>query len=160
VVHLAQRPELRRQIIDDPKQLPVVLEEILRFDSPVQYLTRTATRDVEIHGKVIPEGARVLAMYASANRDERVFENAEEFDPSRPTKRHLAFGEGIHFCIGAGLGRLEARIAVELLLESFPDYEIDGDPVRFHHSHFRRFASVPFKFDMAKRRAAAEAGTA
>jgi cytochrome P450 len=114
------------------------VEEILRLESPAQGLFRTATRDVEVAGTSIPAGARLMVHYGSANRDAAVFADAEAFAPGRSDgDRHLAFGKGIHFCLGAPLARLELRIALPLLLERLPglrlgaEEERERDPIFF-----------------------------
>lgn len=109
-------PHLRDHLLD-PEQAPRAIEEILRLELPAQGLFRTAMRDTEIGGIAIPAGARIMAHFASANRDACVFAEADTFDPDRPDlARHIAFGKGIHFCIGAPLARLELGIALPALL--------------------------------------------
>ena len=95
---------------------------------------RTATSDFDLHGGTIPAGGRVVLIYASANRDERKFPNPDALDFDRPPGRHLAFGEGIHHCIGAPLARLEGRIGLDVLLRRIPEYEVAG-PVQRMHTH-------------------------
>ncbi len=131
-VLLAQRPDLRADLADEPSVLPVALEESLRFESPTQLLPRRTTRDVELHDTVIAAGTRVLLVWGAANRDEREFPYAERFAVDRSESRHLAFGQGIHFCLGAALARLEARVAFEELLGRIPLYQVVGmpEPVR------------------------------
>jgi cytochrome P450 len=97
---------------------------MLRYDSPVQFNARTATRDVEMNGQRVPKGARVIVLFGSANRDERQFEDPDRLDVTRKIRRHLGFGEGIHHCIGAPLARLESRVALETLLTRIPEYGI------------------------------------
>jgi len=124
VAVLGDRPALRARLRASRSDVPAVVEEVLRFDSPVRALTRTTTRPVERHGTAIPEGARVVVLYGSANRDERAFRDPDRFDPDRAEDRHLAFGVGIHYCLGAALARLEARVAFEELLARVPDYAV------------------------------------
>jgi cytochrome P450 len=115
-------------VVRRPDVIPAVVEEALRFDSPVMGMLRTTTEDVHIAGVDIPAGARVQLMFSSANRDESVFERGGEFNFLRTTSPpHLAFGHGIHFCIGAALGRLECRVALALLTGSFPDLALCTD---------------------------------
>lgn len=130
---LAKYPNERARLARDFSAIPPAVEEILRFDAPVSNEARTTTRDVEINGCVIPEGKQVLLVYGSANRDESKFEAAGQLNLSRPPKRHLAFGEGIHQCIGAPLARLEARIALEEILTRVPNYKVVG-PLEWYHS--------------------------
>jgi cytochrome P450 len=113
---LLDHPEQLERVQADPRRLPNMIEEVLRFDSPVQFIFRRTTRPVEIAGTKIPEDASVTVLLASANRDERQFEDPDRFDITRDTKGHMSFGLGVHFCLGASLARLEARIAFEALL--------------------------------------------
>jgi len=107
-----------RQLLLDPEQAPRAIEEILRLESPAQGLFRTAMRDTELGGVTIPAGARIMVHFASANRDECIFAKADAFEPDRADLvRHIAFGKGIHFCIGAPLARLELAIALPALLK-------------------------------------------
>ena len=101
------------------------VEEMLRWVSPIKNMTRTATVDVELHGTTIAAGDKVLLLYEAANRDERAFTDPDRFDIHRPTGQSLAFGHGIHFCLGAALARLEGRVVLEEVLERFPDWEVD-----------------------------------
>jgi cytochrome P450 len=103
-----------------------VIEEALRLETPVQYLARTAKTDVDLHGQTIPAGSRVILMYGAANRDSARWEDADTLDPHREPKRNLAFGEGIHFCMGAPLARLEGKILLPAFGRAVTDYEITG----------------------------------
>ena len=134
---LHEHPDLRRQLAGNPSLLPQAIEEFLRYESPIQNLARTSTRDVTIHDEVIPAGERVLLLFGSANRDEQRYERPEVLEITRDAKRHLAFGEGIHFCLGAPLARLEAQVALRAVLRSIPDYEISG-PVQRLRAHTTR----------------------
>jgi len=115
-VLLAEHPDQRRMLARDPSLLDGAIEEMLRFESPAQALPRRLTREAVLHGQTLPEGAQLFLLWGSANRDEREFEDPDRFDVRRRIKRHLAFGQGIHFCLGANLARLEARVALEALL--------------------------------------------
>jgi cytochrome P450 len=108
--------------VDDPSLIASAVEECLRFDSPVQGLARTLTRDVTLHGTSLAKGDQVLLLFASANRDGRRIPEPERFDVTRDPNPHVAFGFGAHYCLGASLARLEARVAFEELLARFPDY--------------------------------------
>ncbi len=117
---LLDHPDQLARVRDDPGLLPGVVEETLRYDPPIQFLFRRATRDVEIGGVVIRENEIVVPLIGSANRDESQFPRPEEFDVTRNTLGHLSFGFGLHFCLGAALARLEARAALEALLPELP----------------------------------------
>ena len=144
ILLLERHREARRALIEDPSLIPSAVEEILRFDSPVQGLSRVTTRDVVVQDVTIPKGARVHLLYASANRDARVFTNPDVFDIRRQSNNHLAFGFGIHFCLGASLARLEMRIGLETLLARAPNYRLDLDGVnRLPSDTNRGFASLP-----------------
>jgi cytochrome P450 len=119
---LAAHPEARAEIVADMSLLPNAIEEVLRFEGPAQTLTRTTTVDAHVRGYTIAAGEKVMLLLAAANRDPRVFDDAERFDIHRVTRKHIAFGSGIHFCMGANLARLEARVAFEELLGRFPKY--------------------------------------
>lgn len=120
---LANHPDQWRSLQRDPSRAPNVIEEALRLSTPTQGVFRIATRDHELEGVHIPKGARLVIVFASANRDEALYADADAFDPDRTGLRdHLAFGKGIHFCLGAALSRLEGRVALEELarrLDSF-----------------------------------------
>jgi len=143
---LAERPELWAWLRERPERIPVAVEEFLRVVSPAQGLSRTATRDVELRGKTIPEGSAVHILFSSANRDEEVFERADELDLDRSPNRHLAFGFGVHFCLGAKLARLEARVALEELLALLPAFELACDRVpRTRSPLIRGLAALPVR---------------
>lgn len=125
LVLLARDRDARRRLARDPARIPAAIEEMLRFESPVQSLARRARRDASLHGTTIPAGSEVRLLWGAANRDEREFERPDAFEIEREVRRHLAFGHGIHFCLGAGLARLEARIAFEEILARWPDHEIE-----------------------------------
>jgi cytochrome P450 len=149
---LDQHPDQRKQLLDDPSLLPVAIEEFLRFESPVQGLSRTLQRDVVLHGRRMMEGELVLLLYASANRDERRIEDPERFDILRNEKAHLAFGFGTHFCLGASLARLEARIALEELVARLPDIRVDrASSERLGGGVVRGWATLPIEFEAAGR---------
>ncbi len=142
---LGREPELREWLARDPSRLGPAIEEFLRFESPAPGLSRVATRDVEVGGVTIPEGSRVHMLFASANRDETVFERADRVDAQRHPNPHLAFGLGVHFCLGASLARLELRIGLEEFLRRFPRYELDeGRAERLRSEVARGFVKLPF----------------
>ena len=121
-------------MIDDPSLLPATIEESLRYRSPTQYMVRSTTRDVERHGRTIPEGDRVVMLIGAANHDPRRFDDPGRFDIDRPISQHLAFGFGVHFCLGARLARLEARVAMEEIHARLPDYEVEETGVSVVHA--------------------------
>ena len=117
---LLAHPSQARGLAADPTRVPRAIEETLRFDSPVQYVARVATRDVELRGQRISKGGEIVAFLGSANRDERRFADPDRFDPERDARGHLGFGHGAHFCLGASLARLEANTALSALAPELP----------------------------------------
>jgi cytochrome P450 family 142 subfamily A polypeptide 1 len=117
---LIRHPDQRRLLRDDPARIPRAVEEMLRWVTPIQNMNRTATRDVELRGRTIRAGDKLLLLYPSANRDESVFTDPFRFDVGRDPNPHLAFGFGAHFCLGASLARLELRVLFEELLAGLP----------------------------------------
>lgn len=129
---LLGRSGMWEELREDPSLIENAVEEILRFDTSVPAWRRSTTRPVEISGVEVPEGARLMLLLASANRDERVFEVPDEFDIRRENAaKHIAFSHGIHFCLGAPLARLEARIAFELLTQRLPDLRLSSPDQEF-----------------------------
>lgn len=141
-------PALRDHLLDE-EIAPKAIEEILRLESPAQGLFRVTTSEVELGGTVLPQGARVMAHFASANRDACVFADPDGYDPAREDiGRHLAFGKGIHFCMGAPLGRLELRVALPMLLRRLPGLRPGSEPARRERVFFARgFTSLPVEWD-------------
>ncbi|HSN10787.1 MAG TPA: cytochrome P450 [Propionibacteriaceae bacterium] len=135
-------PEQRRLLAEDPSLMAAAVEEALRYDAPIQHMLRVATRDVELHGTQVPAGTRVMLTYGAANHDDAVFERAEEFDIGRPRRRHFAFGEGIHHCLGADLARSEARIALEEIFARLPNWRVVGPNVRLRKENQRGFRTL------------------
>jgi len=136
----------RRTVLSDNTMsvLVPVLEELLRWATPVMHFRRTVTRDVEIRGQHIPAGDWVLLHYLSANRDEEVFDRADEFDVTRPDAGHAAFGGGgVHFCLGAQLARLELRVLLEELYPNVPGLTVTGPPDRLRSSFFHGIKRLP-----------------
>ncbi len=146
--NLDQRALLRA----DPTLLKGAIEEIARLASPVQGLARMTTRDVKLHGKVIPRDRKVMLLYAAGNRDEREFgPSAPNFEIKRKIRRHLTFGYGAHHCIGAAIARLQVTIALEELLARCPDFMVDVAAAQFSPGHFvRRYGSMPFLAEGAR----------
>lgn len=124
IVALDENPRELARLRANPALIGPAIEEVLRWRSPVQAVFRRTREAVELHGQTIPPGRLVLAMVGSANRDPRVFPDPDRFDIGRDPNPHLAFGHGIHFCVGAPLARLEARVALPLLLERLGDFEL------------------------------------
>jgi cytochrome P450 len=114
---LQERPDLLDELRARPERLPAMVDELLRLEPPVNCLARTAREDIELHGQKVRKGDVVMVFYASANRDPRHFERPDEFDASRRPNDHVAFGHGIHYCLGSHLARLEARVGLEALGE-------------------------------------------
>ena len=123
---LAEHPEQRRQLVENPALIPQAIEELLRFEPPAPHVARYVTRDVEIHGQIVPEGSVMMLLIGAAVRDDRQFPpNGEVFDIHREQRQHLAFSVGTHYCLGSALARLEGRIALEELLKRFPEWDVD-----------------------------------
>ncbi|MCH5585282.1 cytochrome P450 [Shimazuella sp. AN120528] len=119
-----ENPEIQEHLYQYPEVIPTAIEEILRYRAPVQYINRIATKDVELGGQTIKKGDLINAWMGSANRDASVFENPDTFDLNRTNLKHTSFGHGIHFCLGAPLARLEAKIVLELLFSQFKQLEL------------------------------------
>jgi cytochrome P450 len=150
---LADDPELQARLRDAPQLIPTFIEEALRYDPPFRGHYRVATRDTQLGGKAIPAGAQLLLAWPAANRDESVYDGADEIRLDRPRARnHVGFGWGIHLCVGAPLARVEARVAIESLLARTTDFRLDPDelPLRYHPSLVvRRLEVLPLILDLA-----------
>ena len=142
-VLLGTNPEQRSWLTEDPGRIPRAVEEFLRFESPIQYFARMTTEEVELHGTRIPSDSRVVLLCGAANRDPQVWADPDRLDLSRDSLRHLAFGDGIHHCIGAPVARLEARIALEALLPHLGSLRLTGPPSRLHSHQLRGYVEVP-----------------
>jgi cytochrome P450 len=141
---LATHPDQRALLARDPALLPRAVEEMLRWGSPVSSFMRVATRETELRGTRIREGERLLLLYASANRDQVVFgADAEEFRVLRDASRHVAFGFGEHFCLGAQLARMEGRIAFAQLSERFSRWQLAGEVERLPSLFMRGIVRLP-----------------
>lgn len=148
-VILDQHPDARRQLAGNPAKIPAAVEEMLRFDPPVQGLERRLTRATTLQGQRLEAGEKVFLLAASANRDPRRIERPDEFDIARSPNRHLSFGWGTHFCLGASLARLEARVAFEELLARLPEFHVSGPVERLHADVIRGLLALPLEFRAA-----------
>jgi len=146
VYWLSQNPDQRAVVARDPSLIPGWVEETLRYDNSTQIMARSATRDIQFSEGEIPAGSRVLLLIGSANRDPEVFDDPDRFDVRRQQRDMLSFGHGAHFCLGAALARLEARVSLEELWRRFPNFETDTDnAARVHSVNVRGFSSLPLK---------------
>jgi len=136
VVALLRHPDQLETLRADPDRIPAAVEELLRFDAPVPHATfRYAAEEIELAGATIPAGAQVIISLAAANRDHDRYEAAETLNIDRPEVRHLAFGHGIHFCLGAALARMEGQLALRSLLTRFPELRLAVDDDELHWAH-------------------------
>jgi cytochrome P450 len=141
---LAENPDQRQLLVEDPELVPNAIEELLRYEAPSPVQSRYVTRDVEYYGRTVPEGSIMVLINGSGNRDERQFEDPDRFDIRRKINHHLTFGYGIHFCLGSHLARLEGRVALEEVLKRFPRWEIDWDNAeQAHTSTVRGWERLP-----------------
>jgi cytochrome P450 len=124
---LGDHPDQRRELAENRSLIPNAIEEILRYESPALQVARYVARDVELYGQTVPQGGVMLFLVGSANRDDRRFPRADQFDIHRQIVQHLTFGYGAHFCLGAALARLEGRVALDEVLKRFPEWEVDRD---------------------------------
>jgi cholest-4-en-3-one 26-monooxygenase len=150
---LLQNPAQCAKLIAQPELLPGAIEEILRWVSPLIYFRRTATRDTEIRGVKIKENDKVVLYYPSANRDEELFANGDQFDISRTSNDHLAFGTGQHVCLGANLARFELRCIFEEMVKRIPDIQLDGEPRRLRSNFLNGIKTMPVRFTPERARA-------
>ena len=146
-VVLADYPDQRARLVEDPSLIPNGIEELLRFEAPSPIQARYVTRPIVLHGHEVPAGAKMALMTGSAGRDPREYSEPDTFDVGRSFSRHVAFGFGIHFCLGASLARMEGRVALEEALRRFPRWEIEKDRLEMvHTSTVRGYARVPISF--------------
>jgi cytochrome P450 len=141
---LAEHPDQRQELVDDPSLIVNAIEELLRYEAPSPVQSRYVTRDVEHYGTPVPEGSVMVLVNAAANRDERAFPDPDRFDVHRKIGHHLTFGYGIHFCLGSHLARLEGRVALDEVLKRFPRWEVDWDNAeQAHTSTVRGWERLP-----------------
>jgi cytochrome P450 len=140
---LLDRPDHAARLRDDPGLVAAYVEEMLRYDSPVQLTSRWAAEEVELAGVTVPARSSVLLALGAANRDRRRFADPAVFDPDRPDNQPLSFGAGPHFCLGAALARQEAQVAFPLLLNRLPGLRLAGEPVRRDRMVLRGYQHLP-----------------
>ena len=148
VVTFARNPEQWQKLLDDRSKVPAAVEELLRYEGPVQYNVRYTLRESRVHGVTIPAGKPVFLMMASAGRDPEAFTDADKFDIDRDRSeaQNLGLGYGIHSCLGAALARMESAIALEKLLDFMPRYEVEWDGLqRVHMQNVAGYSNVPVK---------------
>ena len=143
---LAEHPDQRKELVENPGLIPNAIEELLRFESPSPVQSRVVTKEVAHYGQTVRAGSIMVLLTGSANRDDRRFPEGDRFDIHRKIDHHLAFGHGIHFCLGAALARLEGRVALEEVLKRFPTWEVDREnAVQAHTSTVRGWEKLPVK---------------
>ena len=142
---LSEHRDQRRQLIADRSLLPGAIEEILRYEPPALQIARHVLQDVEFHGRTVPQGSAILTLVGAANRDERRFgEDAESFDVNRAPRQHMTFGVGAHYCLGNALARIEGRIALDEIMNRFPEWDVDLESAVFSSSSaVRGWDSMP-----------------
>ena len=145
---LLTHPEQKLLLIDDPSLIPTAVEEMLRWVTPIKNMARTIVQDTELHGQELKAGEKLLLLYPSANRDEKVFDDPFTFDVTRTPNDHLAFGVGSHFCLGNNLARLELRCFFETLLRRLPDIELttDREPAYRPANFVSGYEHLPVRF--------------
>jgi cytochrome P450 len=140
---LSDHPDQRRELVADPSLIPGAVEETLRYEPPSPVQARYVAHDAEHYGRVVPKGSFMLLLNGSANRDERRFADPDRFDIHREGG-HLSFGQGLHFCLGSALARMEARVALEEVLKRWPEWEVDyANAERAHTASVRGWARLP-----------------
>lgn len=149
MIEAARNPEIFKELKDDPSKVNGFIEEAIRWETPVKHFMRTATEDTELGGQNIAKGDYLYMSYASANRDEEVFDDPYTFNPERTPNRHLAFGYGPHVCLGQHLARLEMRCIWEEILSRVESVELAGEPKRMNASFVCGPKSVPIRFRAA-----------
>jgi cytochrome P450 len=141
---LSDHADQRRELAADPSLIPSAIEEVLRYEAPSPVQARYVAHDTRHYDQTVPEGSVMLLINGSANRDEDRYDEPDRFDIHRPPGGHLSFGQGLHFCLGASLARMEARVALEEILLRWPDWEVDyNSAVKAHTASVRGWARLP-----------------
>lgn len=143
--HFAKDPAQWDILREDPSLIPNAIEEIVRLSTPIRAFSRYCTADYQMSGVTIPEGSRVIVVYASANRDERVFQNPDAFDVTRNVRKHVGFGHGVHMCMGLHLARLEMRSVLASMAKRVTRWELDGEPTLAMNNTIRAFEVLPVR---------------
>jgi cytochrome P450 len=145
---LGNHPDQQADLANDPSLIPNAVEELLRYESPSPVQGRWLTEEVDLYGRTIPADSKILLLTGSAGRDDRVYPDADQFDVRRTFKLHVAFGYGIHFCLGAALARMEGKIALEETFKRFPTWTVDHEhAVPLHTSTVRGYKELPIFVD-------------
>ena len=141
-------PAQKQRLVDDPSAIPVAVEEMLRWVSPIKNMARTVTKDVTLRGQRLEAGQKLVLLYPSANRDERVFPDPFRFDVTRQPNEHVAFGFGTHYCLGNSLARVELRVMFEQLLARLPDLELvaTAEPASRASNFISGYQEMPVRF--------------
>jgi cytochrome P450 len=142
---LSDHPDQRRLLVEDPTRIATAIEEILRYESPPLQAFRSVAHDVEVHGRVVPAGSIMALLLASANHDERQWEDPERFDVLRHPAQHFSFGFGAHYCLGQALARLQGRVVLDEVLRRWPDWELVEEDCEFLQmdADLRGWAALP-----------------
>ncbi|WGI22566.1 cytochrome P450 [Amylibacter sp. IMCC11727] len=143
--HFAKDPAQWDILRDDPSLIPNAIEEIVRLSTPIRAFSRFVAEDYAMSGVTLPQGSRVIVVYASANRDPRVFENPDTFDVTRNVRKHVGFGHGVHMCMGLHLARLEMRSVLASMLNRVTRWALDGAPVVAMNNTIRAFERLPVR---------------
>jgi cytochrome P450 len=150
LVTLSRWPQQKAELIAHPDLTKSAIEEVLRFESSNQLGNRITTADTELGGIRMPKDTRITIGIGAANRDPEIFADPHSFNIRRTPNRHLAFGSGVHQCVGLSLARLEGRVAVELFLQRFPGYALKGEPEQSRRARFRGFNAIPAELGVPK----------